>query len=914
MKFERIYIDDFGIIRNQTLEGLSPEINVIGGLNRAGKTTFTKLLKSLGYGVARGDEIPPANIEYRASADINFYGKEDKLLLNGYAKPKLSSGKDIESVYNVDYYTYSRLFTIDLDELKKAKKDQDKLQYVLLGGGFKEIVKIPSILKEIEKEAEKIGGKTGSPGTKEFKPYYNNIKEQLKIINEASEKLKEYEEKRKRLTEIEKEEIKLKAEIGEKQDKRYLLELIKSNFDTFEEVKRLESLLEDNNRYIKDFNPDDSKDGNKIKSHYLMLKEKFINYKEKYELIFGSNTDILLRLLTKKNEIININLNASGIKNRLTNISRAEIEIKQAEQRINQEIISLNADLLNNREEIKRIKGDSLSISKIEDIIDEYNKCLKDMEQLKAGRSSLNSEKSAYENLAKEYRETKADKSYIKYMTLNIFILLFGSLVFMYDKLIGGIISMTGVITAGVYMYIKVKNQSGRRESYISLREKYQAVLSKIEENEIREKELNTDLLYIINLINDIKASLKMSKDAPVSSIKTYYLKINEINKMINQLDLKKEETTEAESKLSGEIKYIYRITGEILGIPVNEDLQSVDGIFKETERLSSGIINCESYKASEKELRDYEETIRKKLNINGNIESGLNSYIEKEEKFSKALEYENKCSFLKQRLKSSFQSSEEQGLISGSMDNIFCKYGSKDEAEEKLQQLLEEINESSTNLNLIKDEKSRILYQISELNSYEKIDQAKINIAAERKNLEPVAKSYASLKAAAFILENVQKNFMEETKDKLLSGGSRIFNQLTSGKYNKIVPDDNILSSDFKAEEKDGRLIETSRYLSRATSEQLFLSVRLSRIMEIDSKLPVILDDSFVNFDSCNMRNAVNVLKELSKTSQIFVLTCHGELVKYISEICSNTSCYFLDQGKFEKSESLQLIDLLDN
>ncbi|MFA6940985.1 MAG: hypothetical protein WCQ54_08405 [Clostridiaceae bacterium] len=913
MKFEKIYIDDFGIIRNQVLEDLSPGINVIGGLNRAGKTTFTKLLRSFGYGISRGDDMPPANIEYRASADIDYDGIKDKILLSGYAKPKLTADKDIESVYGIDYYTYSRLFTIDLDELKKADKEQDKLQYVLLGGGFKEIVKIPSILKEIEKEAEKIGGKTGSPNTKEFKPYYNNIKNQLKIINEASEKLKEYEGKSRRLSEIEEEEKNLKAEIGEKEDKRYLLELIKSNFDTYLEIKRLENLLEENSEFIKSFSSDDIKDGNKFKNNYLMLKAKFKKYKDEYELIFGSDIDILDRLLSKKEEIININMNASGIKNRLMNSDRAEIEIKQAEQRINQEIISLNADLLSNKEQIKSIKGDSLSISKIENIIEEYNNCLKDLEVIKSSRASLNSEKSAYENLAKEYKEVKNDKSYLKYMMANVFILILGSLVFIYNKYIGSIISMTGVIAAVVYMYTKVKNQSAGRENYINISEKYQIVLSKIDENEMKERKLCTDLTYSLNLINDIKISLKMSKDAPISSIKTYYLKINEINKMLYQLDSKKGEEAAVLSKLSAELKSIYKIAGEILGISVDEDIRSVDGIFKETERLSGSIVSCENYKTSEKELSDYEKIIRLELNITeGDIDSGIDTYIEKAEKYNKLMEYKNNCFFMQQRLKSSMESSRAQKLIFGNFMNLFDEYSSENQVEENLRHLQEKLNEISKSYNSLKDEKSRLLYQISELNSYEKIDQAKINIAAERKNLEPLAKSYASYRAAAFILENIQKSFMEETKDKLLSGGSRIFNQLTSGKYNKIMPEDNILSSDFKVEKEDGSKVETSKYLSRATSEQLFLSVRLSRLMELSSKLPVILDDSFVNFDSINIKSAVNVLNQLSLNNQIFILTCHGELVNYISEVCKKASFYCLEEGKFRKSQSSQLIDYL--
>ena len=48
MKIQRLYIGDFGILRNQTLDELDPGLVVIGGLNRAGKSTLMQVLRYLG--------------------------------------------------------------------------------------------------------------------------------------------------------------------------------------------------------------------------------------------------------------------------------------------------------------------------------------------------------------------------------------------------------------------------------------------------------------------------------------------------------------------------------------------------------------------------------------------------------------------------------------------------------------------------------------------------------------------------------------------------------------------------------------------------------------------------------------------------------------------------------------------------
>jgi uncharacterized protein YhaN len=101
---------------------------------------------------------------------------------------------------------------------------------------------------------------------------------------------------------------------------------------------------------------------------------------------------------------------------------------------------------------------------------------------------------------------------------------------------------------------------------------------------------------------------------------------------------------------------------------------------------------------------------------------------------------------------------------------------------------------------------------------------------------------------------------------------------------------------------------MSSSKELSRGTKEQLFLAVRISRIKEIMPALPVILDDSFVNFDIAHTKNTVKALIELSKTHQIFVLTCHGTLVDLISSQSKAAQYFKLDKGKFTKSHGEDL------
>ncbi|MFA9399242.1 MAG: ATP-binding protein, partial [Clostridiaceae bacterium] len=159
---------------------------------------------------------------------------------------------------------------------------------------------------------------------------------------------------------------------------------------------------------------------------------------------------------------------------------------------------------------------------------------------------------------------------------------------------------------------------------------------------------------------------------------------------------------------------------------------------------------------------------------------------------------------------------------------------------------------------------------------------------------------------------EKSQNYLINESKESLFYSASLVLDKLTKGEIKEIIPFDNLLNPDYKLKLKDEKILESSLNLSRATSEQLYLAVRLSRIMDIKSKLPIILDDSFVNFDSVNLKNTLEVLKDISKTNQIFILTCHSEIVSLADNVFDNPKYYKIEDGTINNSDYKNLHDYL--
>jgi hypothetical protein len=100
---------------------------------------------------------------------------------------------------------------------------------------------------------------------------------------------------------------------------------------------------------------------------------------------------------------------------------------------------------------------------------------------------------------------------------------------------------------------------------------------------------------------------------------------------------------------------------------------------------------------------------------------------------------------------------------------------------------------------------------------------------------------------------------------------------RITGGRYRQVRVDDQSLAFRVRAPET-GTLVD-ARQLSQGTSDQLFLAARLGlvRLVTMDRRPPIILDDPFVTFDEERAQRALELLKEVATEQgfQILLLTC---------------------------------------
>ncbi|WP_449620508.1 AAA family ATPase [Robertmurraya sp. Marseille-Q9965] len=148
---------------------------------------------------------------------------------------------------------------------------------------------------------------------------------------------------------------------------------------------------------------------------------------------------------------------------------------------------------------------------------------------------------------------------------------------------------------------------------------------------------------------------------------------------------------------------------------------------------------------------------------------------------------------------------------------------------------------------------------------------------------LDIEAREWAKLSMAKEMLMKTVDRFKEERLPSMLQQAEEYLTFLTEGNYLRILPKKE--SNGFLIERKDHILFEANE-LSQATTEQVYVSIRLALATTIYKKyaFPIIIDDSFVNFDHKRTSKVIELLKTL-KDNQILFFTCHQHLLKYFHE-----------------------------
>jgi hypothetical protein len=135
---------------------------------------------------------------------------------------------------------------------------------------------------------------------------------------------------------------------------------------------------------------------------------------------------------------------------------------------------------------------------------------------------------------------------------------------------------------------------------------------------------------------------------------------------------------------------------------------------------------------------------------------------------------------------------------------------------------------------------------------------------------------TYAAIEGAEAATLKTAARYLEEHMGPAVS-------EITNGRYDDIEVDERSLTLRVRAPET-GELVDVAE-LSQGTADQLYLAARLGlvRLVTLDRRPPLILDDPFVTFDGVRAERAVRLVWRFAHEHafQVLYLTCSDRFDK---------------------------------
>ncbi|RSK44898.1 ATP-binding protein [Bacillus canaveralius] len=200
-----------------------------------------------------------------------------------------------------------------------------------------------------------------------------------------------------------------------------------------------------------------------------------------------------------------------------------------------------------------------------------------------------------------------------------------------------------------------------------------------------------------------------------------------------------------------------------------------------------------------------------------------------------------------------------------------------EDSDEEMAKQTLR-LGETEKEFAALQSQLADVRHEINQLEDGESYANLLHTFALQKAELNEEAKKWAKYTIAKDLLAKTANHFKNDKLPKVLKHAEEFLAFLTERNYIRIVSQQH--AQGFLVERSDGILFEANE-LSQATAEQVYVSLRLALATVLYEKLhfPILIDDSFVNFDHKRTRKILELLQRV-EGNQILFFTCHQHLL----------------------------------
>jgi len=942
MRIERLFLNDFGCFRQERLEGLAPGLVVIAGPQRAGKTTLLQVLRHLGFGFPRGAALPPAADRYDVAAELLRGGHRYMLRLQGYGEPSLSplDGAPALSVQDLcaglTSFSYRQIFTITLDELRRLPEgldqgDQSELQTVLLGAGWADAARLPHICAELDKEAGKLGGKQGGKA-RQFRPHLEEIEQALRQKREAAAQVDWYREKQGQLADLNEAIRRGEAELQQQRGQVARLALADRLLPDYQQYRELSARLArpESQELLRTYPARGADRAVDLRGRLAAAWETERIARANMAGLVGE-AEVHKRqalLLASREELTRFEGRISGWEAELEAYHRNLRETEMEEASLRARLRDLHPAWSEDLSHLEDIRTDLAGRDEVGRVCEAYTSARQAVESVREQMDQARDELAGGEERLRSLPEPAFSLHCL--IAAGAVLVTWGAAVAVafwaqgwasWGAALAGTLVVLGWLLPRLH-----RDRLLAREAFAARRDvaEAQADLARLEQ---RADVLSQALEGTARETDRLRERMGIPPGISAAAMVEFYREARRLKEDLTGLRRRKEGLTGQARDLRARLDQPARVVAGVLGHSTSWDQQGLDGAEAVIGRLRACCAQLrpalEMEKARGEVARLVEEADRflREAVPEGNWEPtemihALDLAAERGRRFAALFAEKEKCDRLRERLAAALESPAWRSALPSDneqeeeADDPLAVFGrlvqpfrGAEEVKNALQEARRREGELTAQLDQMRHDRARLTVECENLAADSTLMEAHTRLSSARQKLEFLAVRYAELRIALFLLEQLRERFREKAHGPLLRRAGALFQQITGGDYTSIAPldDDDLTQADFRAFSSAGSTSYRTGQLSRGTREQLFLAVRLARIEEIEPPLPVVLDDSTANFDPLHLERVCRALRHLAESHQVFVLTCHPEMVSATHRLAGDIAQYWwLESGRF--------------
>lgn len=878
----QIDIKGFGKWVDQSFS-VNPNLQVFYGQNEAGKSTLQSFIHSIFFGFAKKNE---KRLRYEPLMTSEFGGRihiEDskygQVIIERKPGPKVAGkgklirpGQDslgepyIKKVlYGIDLDLYRSLYSFDLDELAKIyqlKPEELEGQFLNLSvSGADDYL---SLSKKLQGQAEKLytpGGRV-----RPLNMALDDLDNLQKEVYLARDQNSQYTQMKNEVNSIDQAIIDLNEKINNLEKDYNQIVFLIDNFEKFERYNWLNYQLSLDTIQVSE---DDQESFNNLFQEQkelstqvdrLMLKMKALQQEANHSKHMSEYMVSQAFYNQQFNRLKTLNQKASHLK---------EINFKLAEKNASQNRLkgqlglSLDHDLPKKIEsqDIDQLKDWQNLESEKENRLDELDKKLHQVdyqERLSQQAKSQNQPKSSQPNI---------------FIPIIIFVAVLALAISLGLSILGSL--LTGGIASLVSLFFTVKlNQSQKTDEHDAVDQEEDFKGQR--ENIIKEqKRLYQEIDQIKQAYQAFLIGHCLPTDETIQELlskQSFYNELLSNHQDIAELELQKNQYVEELDQDTADLQ----VLGELY--PINETpIHRIDNLnqfkdiidreSKENEEQSKNIHHLG------KQLEENEEL----LDIN---DKRLNQLLNKYETSSTV----QLSQWVKQSQDTEKHRQEAKSLksyLKGS-DYLGVENLNKNKVQNQKLELMKKIQDIKKDKDRLFEQKTSLAHQMKDLEQgrdYVKILQRYENQVTD---VERLIEEFLVNQVASDLIELTIRQGIKDHWPIIINQARDYFNRLTHGSYVDIQ----LKEGNIHAVSRSQESFKVSQ-LSRGTAEPLYAAIRLAaiKIYTDKIKLPVLIDDGFVNLDPSRRSVIYDILEEISDHTQVIFFTFDRTVFDHFKE-----------------------------